>query len=122
MKGKRRGGHLFNWAFLCDFFGALYLSRAGQGGGQRESHNAPKGQWTEMDCVYRHDLDRSHAINDKTKKQKITLAFLVSSDIRSSPTCMLPRSRRPLYRLTGAAPRVIYQPKKLRTRPVLHRL
>lgn len=37
--------------------------------GQRvgESHTGLKGQWTGTECVYRRDLDRSYANNDKTK-------------------------------------------------------
>jgi len=44
-----------------------YIS-LGQAG---ESHNEPKGTGTETDCVNRHDLDGSHAINDKTKQIRL---------------------------------------------------
>jgi len=39
------------------------------GGGQRANYPEPKGQWTETDCVYRHGLQRSPAINDNKKKR-----------------------------------------------------
>jgi len=50
---------------------AFLILRARPGQRAGESHTVPKGQWTETDCVYRHDLDRSHANNDKKKKATV---------------------------------------------------
>jgi len=63
MSPRRGMGLGVGWGPKCAFYS---LGRTGRRAGQ--SHIVPKGQSTEMDSVYRHDLIRSHANNDKTKK------------------------------------------------------
>lgn len=44
----------------------LFWVRPGRRAG--ESHNELKRQWTETDCVDRHDPDRPHAINGRGER------------------------------------------------------
>jgi len=60
----------------------------------------PKGQWTETDCVYRHDLERWQAVDDNTKKQtKYYISSLKIPDYlkggRSGPSLRITRRMAP---------------------------
>ena len=72
---------VFPFVFPCNPLVRSIFLKTGQGGGQRASHNEPEGQWTATDCVYRHDVDGSHAINDKTNKRRTghSYRYMISS-------------------------------------------